>query len=570
MSKKIQSIRCNLCGSGRYYLVYKTKQANPPVPAYQISESHLEKPSKIMRCMVCGLVFAAQDMTSQSIEKSYEDLVDPDYVSEEKGRGEQAKLILAKISKFKKTGKLLEIGCGPGFLLNQAKRQGWNVSGVELSLWAQKYAQERFDVSIQRGTLFEAAFPDRFFDVIVMTDLIEHVQDPHALLTEVRRILRNDGIIYISTPDINSVLSRMLKAQWWGINKYHLFYFSKKTLELFFEKTGFRKTCYFSYPRVFSFNYWNKRLKPYPFFVRFPLFLLSRLGAGERLLKVVLHDQLAVIARKSKMMDSFASKSDAGNKQGPLKKAKVIAVLPAYNAARTLQKTVEDIPAGVVDEIILVDDASWDDTFKIAKKLGLTSFRHASNKGYGANQKTCYEKALEAGADIVVMLHPDYQYDPKIIPQLIGPILNGQADAVFGSRIMKGGALEGGMPLWKYNANILLTAFENIMLGTYLTEYHTGFRAYSAPLLRRIAYQKNSDGFIFDTEIIVQIVHAQLKIEEIPIETRYFEEASSIKLGPSIVYGLGILWTMFLHFLHVRGLFKIKKFEPLKESNATP
>lgn len=243
---------------------------------------------------------------------------------------------------------------------------------------------------------------------------------------------------------------------------------------------------------------------------------------------------------------------------------KIVVVMPAYNAAKTVTMTVDEVlQQGIVDEIILVDDASKDNTVAIAKKLDLTVFQHKKNRGYGANQKTCYEKALERGADIVVMCHPDYQYDPKIIPQLVEPILRGEADAVFGSRMMKGGALEGGMPLWKHNANILLTAFENVILGTYLTEYHSGFRAYSVKLLKRVNFKANSDGFIFDTEIIVQILANHLKIEEVPIRTRYFEEASSIRLWPSILYGLGIIRVMLDYIFYSKGWFTNKKFDPV-------
>jgi glycosyltransferase involved in cell wall biosynthesis len=178
-------------------------------------------------------------------------------------------------------------------------------------------------------------------------------------------------------------------------------------------------------------------------------------------------------------------------------------VLPAYNAVRTLERTLTDIPRAAVDEILLVDDASTDGTADLARKLGIKVVVHPRNQGYGGNQKTCYRTALEIGADIVVMVHPDYQYDPTVIPDLIAPIQKGAADAVFGSRMMKHGALEGGMPLWKHNANILLTALENVVLGTYLTEFHSGFRAYSARYLNHVAFERNSDGFVFDTEIIV-------------------------------------------------------------------
>ena len=241
-------------------------------------------------------------------------------------------------------------------------------------------------------------------------------------------------------------------------------------------------------------------------------------------------------------------------------KPKVVIVLPAYNAEKTLQKTVADIPPKVADEIILVDDASRDRTVEIAKKIGLTVYVHPQSRGYGGNQKTCYQQALAHGADIVVMLHPDYQYDPTVVPDLIQPIIDGKADAVFGSRMMKGGALEGGMPLWKHNANILLTALENVVLETYLTEYHSGFRAYSRKVLERVAFKRNSDGFVFDTEIIVQLLFCGFKIEEIPIKTRYFDEASTISFWPSVIYGCGILCTLAKFLLHKTGIHRFRQF----------
>ena len=558
-------IHCNLCGASQYYLVHQAKKthSSPAVQSqeqrYVISESHLEKPDKIVRCMTCRLVYAIPKEPIRSLVNDYVAMEDPEYVEEESGRRAQAKLILSFIGKHKKNGTMLDIGCGPGLFLDEAKKQEWSVQGVDLSAWAKNYAHKNFGIDVFQGTLNEAHYPDRHFDVVVMNDVIEHLEDPKSTLKEIRRILKNDGILYISTPDIESFLSRILRAKWWGINKYHLFYFSRKTLDKMFRETGLKSVFFCSYPRVFSWNYWVKRLHAYPKFVYAIPEFLSRLGFGDRLLKIVLHDQIGVIAKKIQRLDLLDSEKMPD--RNPAKKMKVIAVLPAYNAEKTLERTVADIPKELVNEIILVDDASQDRTVEIAKKLGLTVYEHEKNQGYGANQKTCYEKALEHGADVAVMCHPDYQYDPKIIPQLVEPILRNEADAVFGSRMMKGGALEGGMPLWKHNANILLTAFENVMLGTYLSEYHSGFRAYSAKALRRIDFKKNSDGFIFDTEIIVQLHVQHFKISEIPIRTRYFEEASSIKLWPSIIYGLGILVAMLQYALHVNGWWKIKKLE---------
>jgi len=239
---------------------------------------------------------------------------------------------------------------------------------------------------------------------------------------------------------------------------------------------------------------------------------------------------------------------------------KVIVVMPAYNAAQTLGRTLDDIPRDWVDEIILVDDRSRDDTVDLAKKLGLRVFVHDKNRGYGGNQKTCYTEALKLGGEIMIMVHPDHQYDPRVIPQLVMPLLYDECDAVFGSRMLGGRPLEGGMPKWKYLANIFLTALENATFYMYLTEYHSGLRAYSRRYLETVNFMKNSDNFVFDSEIIAQGVLHRMRIKEIPIETRYFPAASQIGLGRSIVYGLSILKTLVKFKLHKKGLVKFEMF----------
>lgn len=240
---------------------------------------------------------------------------------------------------------------------------------------------------------------------------------------------------------------------------------------------------------------------------------------------------------------------------------KIIVVFPAYNAAKTLKKTLDAIPKGIVDDMILVDDASKDNTVEVAKGLGLKSFVHLKNRGYGGNQKTCYRESLNNGADIVVMVHPDFQYDPSFIPEMIQPIAKGECAAVFGSRMLvPKNAIAGGMPYWKFIANIFLTKLENFVLGMDLTEYHSGFRAYGREALERLPIELNSDGFVFDTEIIVQMRAAGLKIKEIPISTRYFPEASMIGFLRSTEYGLKILLVMARYLLHK---FRIKKYSQL-------
>jgi len=241
---------------------------------------------------------------------------------------------------------------------------------------------------------------------------------------------------------------------------------------------------------------------------------------------------------------------------------KIFIVLPAYNAEKTLTRTLNEIPKEFHESIILVDDASSDNTVKVAKSLGLRVIQHSKNRGYGGNQKTCYTTALQSGADIIVMVHPDHQYDASVIPHLITPIINGVADAAFGSRMLGGRPLENGMPKYKYYANILLTAFANIIFKRYLTEIHSGFRAYSKKYLEMIRFEDNSDDFVFDTEIIAQGMANNLFFQEVPIETRYFPEASSINFRRSVVYGFGVLWVLIKYELHTKGLIVEKNFLP--------
>ena len=252
-------------------------------------------------------------------------------------------------------------------------------------------------------------------------------------------------------------------------------------------------------------------------------------------------------------------------------KPKVVVVMPAYNAAKTLHMTYADLPHDMVDLVILVDDGSKDETARIARELGLELFVHDRNYGYGANQKTCYREALKAGADIVVMVHPDYQYDPTLLPQIIRPIQEGQADVVLGSRLLGADALAQGMPWWKYYSNRFLTFLENRTFGLNLAEYHTGYRAFRREVLESVNLQMNSDAFIFDQEIMAQIVLIKMRIAEVPVPTRYFAQASSASFGQSVVYGLSILWVLSKYLLHRSGIRRQRQFESLERRySATP
>ena len=243
---------------------------------------------------------------------------------------------------------------------------------------------------------------------------------------------------------------------------------------------------------------------------------------------------------------------------------KIIVILPAYNAEKTLQKTVEEIPFHIVDTVILTDDYSQDKTVEIAKKIGIDYvIEHQKNKGYGANQKTCYKKALELEADIIIMLHPDYQYTPKLIPAMCELITNQTFDVVLGSRILSKGALQGGMPLYKYISNRILTFIQNILLQQKLSEYHTGYRCFNAEVLRKINFEKNSDDFVFDNELLAQLIFHKAKIGEISCPANYFEEASSINFSRSITYGLGVVRVSVSYFLQRTKLVSFSLFKNL-------
>ncbi len=244
---------------------------------------------------------------------------------------------------------------------------------------------------------------------------------------------------------------------------------------------------------------------------------------------------------------------------------KVIVVLPAYNAALTIEKTYKEIPFDIVDEVILCDDASRDNTAEVGRRLGIQHvIVHQQNKGYGGNQKSLYNKALELGGDIIIMLHPDYQYTPKLIPAMVNIIGDDLYPVVLGSRILGKGALKGGMPIYKYFANRLLTFTQNLLVNYKLSEYHTGYRAFSGEVLRTINFNENSDDFVFDNEMLSQIIYAKFHIGEVTCPTKYFEEASSINFRRSSIYGLGVLRVSVGHFFQRMGLVKLNMYKRLK------
>lgn len=244
-----------------------------------------------------------------------------------------------------------------------------------------------------------------------------------------------------------------------------------------------------------------------------------------------------------------------------LHQKKIVVVMPAYNASKTLEMTYREIPKDIVDEVILVDDGSRDDTAEQAQRLGIHTIIHPENRGYGGNQKTCYREALSRGADVVVMVHPDYQYSPRLVTAMSSMIVSGHYDIVLGSRILGGGALKGGMPLYKYIANRFLTFVENLLLGVKISEYHTGFRAFSRTILEKLPLEANSDDFVFDNEILAQAVYFGFSVGEISCPTKYFDDASSINFRRSVKYGFGVLAASMKYVLSKLGIKRFAIFE---------
>ena len=249
---------------------------------------------------------------------------------------------------------------------------------------------------------------------------------------------------------------------------------------------------------------------------------------------------------------------------------RIAVILPAYNAEATLERTYREIPRNVVDEVVLVDDGSLDATARISKDLGIKTIRHARNLGYGANQKTCYRHALSLPADVFVMLHPDYQYSPRLVPAMAAMIVSGEFDLVLGSRVLGGTALKGGMPVHKYGANRFLTWFENLFTGAKLSEYHTGFRAFSRRVLEELPLESNSNDFVFDNQVLVQALHFGFRVGEISCPTRYNADSSTITLGRSIVYGLGVMGCSLQYRIQRTGLWSFPVFDPVGKLETRP
>lgn len=543
-------LACRICSGD---LTLRVRGRGEPLTAAAFSPSaHVAGGhGDLLECAQCGSVQQPVLPAGAALHELYRDMTDDAYLEEEGGRRATGGRLLDLVGRFVPGGRLLDVGCGPGLLLDEARRRGYETLGLELSRASATHARDALGLDVRELALEDFADDGDppGFDVVVLADVIEHLDDPVDGIARCARLLRPGGVLCVVTPDPSSATARVAGRRWWGFVAAHTCLLPRATLRELLAATGLVVSTDIPLVRTFTARRWveglAERLGP----AGGPLGAAARrLPPGARL-SLSLGDERVVLAHRIDVeRPATPLVVDRGGERS------VHVVLPAYRATRTIPAVVEEMPAGVADRALLVDDASGDETSDMALEYGLEVLRHPANRGYGAGQKTGYARALNDGADAIVMVHADNQYDPAMLGEMVEPILDGRADMVIGSRLLEDRAIAGGMPRWKWLGNRLLTRIENRAFGVSFSEYHTGYRAFSADLLRSIAFLRNSDEFVFDQQIFAQVIARDARVVEIAIPTRYFREASSVDLLTSVRYGRQTLWVLGRFLAHRRGI----------------
>jgi 2-polyprenyl-3-methyl-5-hydroxy-6-metoxy-1,4-benzoquinol methylase len=540
-------LACRICSGD---LTLRIRGRGEPLTADALSPSaHATgRHGDLLACVECGSVQQPVLPAGAELHDLYRDMTDEAYLGEEAGRRATGARLLDLVGPFVRGGRLLDVGCGPGLLLDEARRRGYETLGLELSRASAEHARDALGLDVRELALEDFADDDGF-DVVVLADVIEHLDDPVAGIARCAALLRPGGVLCVVTPDPSSATARAAGRRWWGFVPAHTCLLPRRTLRELLAAAGLVVSTDAPLVRTFSARRWveglAERLGP----LSAPVDAAARrLPPGARL-SLSLGDERVVLAHRIDVeRPAEPLVRDRGGTQS------VHVVLPAYRATRTIPDVVEEMPVQTADRALLVDDASGDRTSEVALQHGLEVLRHPANRGYGAGQKTGYAQALNDGADAIVMVHADNQYDPGLVGEMVGPILDGRADMVIGSRLLEDRAIAGGMPRWKWLGNRLLTGIENRAFGVSFSEYHTGYRAFSAPLLRSIAFLRNSDEFVFDQQIFAQVIARDARVVEIPIPTRYFREASSVDFVTSVRYARQTLWVLGRFLAHRRGV----------------
>jgi len=532
---------CRIC-SGELELRVRGNGAALTAAHFSPSAHLVGQHGDLLGCLECGTIQQPVLPQGDALHDLYREMRDDDYLAEEDGRRATANRLLDLVGAHRPRGRLLDVGCGHGLLLDEARTRGYETLGLELSRQNAQHARETLGLDVREVPL--EAFSEGTngdspgaFDVVILADVIEHLDDPVAAIDQCAALLRPSGVLCVVTPDPASVTAKLAGKRWWGYLPAHTVLLPRRTLRELISAAGLVISDDVPFVRTFAAKRWVGGLA-------------ERLPAGARLsaladrlppvnLSLSLGDERVILAHRTPV--TLAEQPLLTHSNG---RAPVHVVLPAYRAVRTIPDVVAEMPRDAADSALLIDDASPDETTNVALLHGLDVLRHPSNRGYGASQKTGYTRALRDGAAVIVMVHADNQYDPGLVADMAEPILAGDADVVIGSRLLVDRAVAGGMPRWKWVGNRLLTGIENAVFGVRFSEYHTGYRAFSADFLRSIPFLRNSDDFVFDQEIFAQVLARNATVVEIPIPTRYFHEASSVDLVTSLRYAFKTLWVL--------------------------
>ncbi len=523
---------CRVCSGHLSLRVAGTNGHTPLAESFAPSRHETGRHGDLLACVECGTVQQPLLPAGDELHELYRDMSDDAYLGEEPGRRATAGHLLDLIGAQVAAGRLLDVGCGHGLLLDEARSRGYETVGLELSRSAARHARETLGLDVQEQPVESFVDLDGF-DVVVLADVIEHLDDPVAAVDRCAGLLRPGGVLCVVTPDPSSVTARVAGRRWWGFVPAHACLLPRATLRELLSARGLVISADVPLVRSFSARRWVSGLAERLGRAGKPVERLADALPDGASLSLALHDERVILANRIDVRR--APEPLLRDRGGP---AVVTLVLPAYEATRTIPEVAAEIPVDAADRALLVDDASHDATAEVALEHGFDVIRHPENRGYGGSQKTGYARALLDGADVIVMVHADNQYAPGLVPEMVAPILAGEADMVIGSRLLRDRAIAGGMPRWKWVGNRLLTGIENRAFGVRLSEYHTGYRAFSADLLRSIPFLRNSDDFVFDQEIFAQVLARDARVVEVPIPTRYFREASSVDLRTSVRYGL--------------------------------
>jgi SAM-dependent methyltransferase len=529
---------CRIC-SGPLELSLRGRLGTPSPARFSPTYHRTGEHGDLYACRDCATVQQPSLPGGDALHNLYREVRDNGYLAEEPGRRATARRLLDLVGRYLPSGLLLDVGCGHGLLLDEARRRGYDVAGLELSADAADHARDALDLDVQRAALESFDPGGRLFDVVVLADVIEHLEDPVAALERCFELLAPGGALCVVTPDPSSLTARLAGTRWWAYIPAHTCLLPRRTLRELLAARGLVISDDVPFVRTFSAGYWLGGMAERAGRLGAAAAAAARRLGGRRSFTLSLGDERVILAHK--VEPSSPPEPLVADREGD---TKVHIVLPAYKASATIPKVARELPVGAADRALLVDDASPDDTTATALSEGFDVIRHPANRGYGANQKTCYVRAILDGADIVVMVHADNQYDPSLVSEMVRPIELGVADVVIGSRLLEDETIAGGMPRWKWLGNRFLTWTENRAFRTSFSEFHTGYRAFSAEVLRSIPFLRNSDGFVFDQEIFAQLVDRDASVEELPIPTRYFLEASTVSFSKSVEYGLRTLYVL--------------------------